>query len=394
MKIFTILIFIVICFSACRKNLISSTSVSSIPIPWNDSSELHPKGTAYKNLLKKYYNKGLPGISLVVTDRFGTWVGSIGKADIERNISFLPGQVSQVASITKIMTAALVFKLMEDSLESGLVYTDLNRPIRKWLPASITNKIANGNNVSLGQLLNHESGIPEITEDEDFYLAVLNNPLTKWTGEDLLKNMYNDPPVFKPGDTSIYSSTNTLLVAMIIDAATNKNQGMLMKEKVFAPLGMHNSFYHPHQDVSNSAQGYYDLYNNQTLVNVSNILNGNGFGFTGVYSNIFDLKIFLEALLIKRNFLNPTSLALMERYGKADGSNRYGYGIMKKFIERGADAGIGHAGRTLGYTGNLFFFPNKNVSHIFLINYGTDGDSFLKLSFLAFQEELIDLTFQ
>ncbi|MCU7547726.1 hypothetical protein OCK74_01310 [Chitinophagaceae bacterium LB-8] len=84
----------------------------------------------------------------------------------------------------------------------------------------------------------------------------------------------------------------------------------------------------------------------------------------------------------------------METYGKPDFPNQYGYGIMKKFIDRGDNAGIGHSGRDLGYTGNLFYFPNKKVAHAFLINYGTDAKSKLKEVFDAFQEELLDITLQ
>lgn len=378
---------------SCKKDLIRNSRQTEISIPWNDTSVLHPKNSQYMDLIEKYHKKGLPGISLLVNDKHGTWVGATGYADLENKVPFMAGQVSQVASITKIITGTLVFKLMEDSLNSGLFFRDLNKPITTWLPSTVTNKIANGKRVTLGQLLNHESGIPEITEDEDFYLGVLNNPVREWTADELIKTMYGDAAVFAPGDTSIYSSTNTLLVAMVIDAATKKNQGSLMKEKIFDQLGMNHTYYHPHQSVVNSAQGYFDLYNNHTIVNVSNILNGNGFGFTGVYSNIFDIYHFLDVLLVKQTFLSPASMQLMQRYGKADGSNRYGYGIMKKFIERGADAGIGHAGRTLGYSANMFYFPSRNVSHVFLVNYGTDGDSFLKPVFLEFQEELIDLSF-
>ena len=68
--------------------------------------------------------------------------------------------------------------------------------------------------------------------------------------------------------------------------------------------------------------------------------------------------------------------------------------FMKKFIDRGVNAGIGHSGRDLGYTGNLFYFPNKKVAHAFLINYGTDAKSRLKEVFDAFQEELLDITLQ
>ena len=84
----------------------------------------------------------------------------------------------------------------------------------------------------------------------------------------------------------------------------------------------------------------------------------------------------------------------MQTYGPPDEVNRYGVGIMKKFIDRGIDAGIGHSGRDLGYTANLFYFPSKNVTHIFFINYGTDADSNLKEVFNEFQEELLDITLE
>jgi D-alanyl-D-alanine carboxypeptidase len=143
---------------------------------------------------------------------------------------------------------------------------------------------------------------------------------------------------------------------------------------------------------SYAAQGYYDLYNNNTIVNVSNLISGSGNGYGGVYSNVFDLYKFIDALLLKKSVLSAKSLAIMQTYGKTDEPNQYGYGIMKKFISRGINAGIGHSGRDLGYSANLFYFPNKNVTHVFFINYGTDGNSSLKKVFNEFQEELLNMT--
>ena len=85
-------------------------------------------------------------------------------------------------------------------------------------------------------------------------------------------------------------------------------------------------------------------------------------------------------------------MAIMQTYGKQDDTNLYGYGIQKTFLSKGIDAGIGHKGRDLGYTANLFYFPNKKVLHIFFINYGTDSDSNLKNIFREFQDELVNLT--
>jgi D-alanyl-D-alanine carboxypeptidase len=184
---------------------------------------------------------------------------------------------------------------------------------------------------------------------------------------------------------------------MIIDKVSGRNHGDLLREKVINRLGLTNTFYHPHDELpAYVAQGYYDLYRNHTLINVSNFMTGNGTGYNGVYSNVVDLYRFLDALFISKSLLSQTSLDVMMHTGKSDGTNRYGYGIMRKFIEREPNAAWGHSGRDLGYSANLFYFPAVNgrsaVSHSLLVNYGTDADSFLKEVFRQFQAELLDLT--
>jgi D-alanyl-D-alanine carboxypeptidase len=384
-----------LCLLSCKKAIIQPTEKKTFVIPWNDTSSKHPLNAALLGLMEKYRKQGLPGISLLVNDKNGTWIGSVGKADIENNVPFEVGQVSQVASITKLFIGALVFKLMEDSLNTGIGYRALHQPINTWLPRSITDKLANGNKITLGDCMNHETGVPDLIEQNKFYLAVLNNPNKLWKANELLEFVYDKPAEFNPRDTAIYSNTNTMLVAMVIDAATRRNHGNLLRQYIIDPLNLRNTYYHPHDKMpADMAQGYFDLYNNNKIVNVSNLIIGDGNGYNGVFSNVFDLYSFINALLLKKTLLSAKSLSMMQTYGKPDFPNQYGYGIMKKFINRGIDAGIGHSGRELGYTGNLFYFPHKGIAHAFLINYGTDSDSKLKSVFNNFQEELLNITLQ
>ncbi len=393
--LFIFCLFISMLISGCKKAQIDHTVDQSQAIPWNDSSSIHPKNIIFKNLLEKYRLKGLPGISLLINDQNGTWVGSTGKADIIKNIPFRVGQVSKAASITKLFIGTMVFKLLEDSVNSGLGYNSLKELVSKWLPDRIISKLPNGSKITLGQCMKHETGIPDLINESKFYLAVLNNPNKKWEAEELLEFIYNKKPEFSPGDTAIYSNTNTVLVTMIVEAATGKKHADLLHQKILTPLGLTQTFYQPHDQLPvNTAQGYYDLYNNNTIVNVSNLVTGSGNGYGGLYSNVFDLYKFIDLLLIKKTLLLPKSLTIMETFGKPDDPNEYGYGIMKKFISRGINAGIGHSGRDLGYTANLFYFPNKKVTHVFFVNYGTDADSKLKSVFQEFQEELLNITLQ
>ncbi|HSN59710.1 MAG TPA: serine hydrolase, partial [Ferruginibacter sp.] len=304
------IVVLLISIVGCKKAQVPSTKITGAPVPWNDSSNIHPKNVALKTLLEKYRAKGLPGISLLVNDPKGTWVGATGKADIGNNIDFVPGTVSKAASITKLFMGTLMFRLFEDSVNTGLGYQSLYTPISSWIPARITSKITNGNIITLGQLLNHESGIADLIEDDAFYLAVLNNPNKKWEQEELLSFIYNKSAIFQPGDTAVYSNTNTILVSLVMEYATGKKHEDLLKEKILVPLAMANTYYQSHDVLPNSvAQGYFDLYNNNTLVNVSNLITGSGNGYGGVYSNLFDLYKFADALFLKQTFLKPASFA-------------------------------------------------------------------------------------
>jgi len=392
-KLLFILTAAVVVNSSCKKPQIVETRSIGAPCPWADSSSHHPKNAALMALLDKYRKKGLPGISLLVSDSKGTWIGSAGKADIENNIDFVAGTVSKAASITKLFMSTLLFKLMEDSTHTGLGYSAITTKISHWLPAGVISKLPNGNMVTLGQCMNHETGIPDVIEQDAFYLAVLNNPNKIWEPEELLQFIYNKKPLFTPSDTAIYSNTNTILIKMVIEAATGKSHADLLKQYIIQPLGLQHTYYQPYDQLPNStAQGYFDLYNNNTIVNVSNLVTGSGNGYGGLYSNVFDLFTFINALLVQKTFLKPASMAIMQTYGKKDDPNYYGYGLQKTFLDHGADYGIGHKGRDLGYSANLFYFPNKGVVHIFFVNYGTDAESNLKSVFRDFQEELVTLT--
>lgn len=394
-EIYNCLILSIILVISCRKAQVPATTTIGIPCPWTDTSSAHPKDAAFSALLNKYKSKGLPGISLLIKDNSGTWIGATGKADLSNNIDFVTGTVSKAASITKLFIGTLVFRLMEDSANTGLGYRSLHTKISNWLPPSITNKLANGNEITLGQCLKHETGIPDIIEEDRFYLAVLNNPNKKWKPEELLEFIYDQPALFLPSDTAVYSNTNTILVSMIIESQTGKKHADLLRQYILAPLGLQNTFYQPHDLLPPSvAQGYYDLYNNGTIVNVSNLVTGSGNGYGGLYSNLFDLLKFADALLIKQVLLKPSSYTLMQTYGKKDDSNYYGYGLQKSYMDNGIDYGIGHKGRDLGYSANLFYFPNKEVLHIFFVNYGTDADSDLKEVFREFTNEMISLSLQ
>lgn len=355
-----------------------------------DSSTLHPKAVLLQNLVNSYVKKGLPGMALLLHDSNGTWVGSAGKADIGKGVRFEPCHVSKAASITKLFMGALAFKLMEEG------YFKEDDLISKYISASHIKKIRNAGQVTVKQLMNHSSGIYDVIKDQGFYLAVLNNPNHYWTQHELLEYVYDKPAVFPAGSSAKYSNTNTLLLSMVIEGATGRPHASLLREKIIHPLGLSNTFYHYHDALPNTtAQGYYDLYNNGSIVNVSNFITGSGNGYGGLHSNVFDLYTFMDALLQKKTLLQPSSLQEMLNIQRYDESTGFGQGILEKFGVKGVgNTGIGHTGRDLGYSADLFYFKKNGSIMCFLINYGTDGQSGLRDVFRQFESELVDIVLQ
>ncbi|MFH2141752.1 MAG: serine hydrolase domain-containing protein [Bacteroidota bacterium] len=367
---------------SCKKNVESTQQLNCIN-PYADS--IHPKSVVFQTIIEKYVNLGLPGISVLVKDSNGTWVGSSGFADIEKGVKFQPCHISKAASITKLLVGTLVFILQEEGK------MNINDPVSKYIDQDILDKIDNAEGITLKQLMNHTTGIFDVITSSEFYLAVLNNPNKIWTQEELLKYVYgvegyklNDPfPAY-------YSSTNTLLLSMCIEKATGEKHDKLLREKVLNFVGMNDTYYQGREDLPDyCAQGYFDLHNNGQIINVSNLITGSGNGYGGIYSNVFDLNRFINALLVDKTLISDESLLLMQDFVQEEENFYTGVGMIKKFTEKPA-YGIGHTGRDLGYNANLFYFPERDITMIFFVNYGTNGSSSLKQVFFDFENEIVD----
>lgn len=368
-------------YSGCSSDFIEATNPCTTA--GGTDVALHPKAEAYQHLLDQYVNAGLPGIILLIRDEDGRWVGSAGKADIAQNVSMSACHISKAASITKMFVAVATLQLVEEGV------LQLDEKITQWLPSSVTDKIEDANAVTLRQLLNHTTGIYDIIKDNGFYLSVLNDPTKKRSLEELAEFVYGKPARFAPGDSAAYSNTNTLLVSMIIEEVTGKAHDQVIRERIINPLDLEDTYYISYEQLSaNTAQGYFDLYNNGTIVNLSNYYTASGYG--GMYATVFDLQTFIEALFIEQTLLSPSSLEEMLQFNPiVENGKLIGTGIMKDFLFLEEDQfAYGHRGRDLAYTADLFWFPNQDITLALLLNYGTDSESSLRPVFNAFRQEL------
>ena len=376
---------------ACKRDDISRPVALSCPLESKSVYQINPKSTQYQALIEEYVKKGLPGIILLVKDDNGFYIGAAGMADIKQGIKLQPCHVSKIASVTKFMLGVTTMRLQEKGILS------LDDLVSKYVPKGKLDRIANGNQpITIRNLMNHTTGFYDVISDNNFYLHVLNDPAKHWTSNELLKYVYGKDAdfAFSPIDTAGYSNTNYVLLKLSDEAATQKSITRLMHEEVFDPLGLTDtySFYDDPLPEGRIAQGYFDLYNNGNIENLTYWNTGSGNGYGGVYSTVWDMYVFIDALFVKKTLLNQASLDQMLVFHHTIESRKHlGVSCQKDFIDIGdpaKDYAWGHRGRDLSYTADLFYFPEHHAIMSMMVNYGTDGDSPLKPIFNEMRDKV------
>jgi D-alanyl-D-alanine carboxypeptidase len=373
---YSLLILALSIFASCGKVSIEPTATCL-----NDASLVintaHPKAAEIQAIMDKYIARGMPGISVLINDDNGFWIASAGMADIENGIAMQPCHINKLGSVTKMMIGALVWQLIQDGT------LNIDDPMSKYLP-EVAAEIENGADITLAMLINHTSGVYDIAGDLNYNLAVLNDMSRSWTSEQILKYLKGKPATHLPGEIVKYSNTNTMLVGMIIDAATGRTHSSLLKSRIFEPLGMNNTVYYNYDEdfpLPNLAQGYLDLNNEGgTIQNISNLNPGSGNGYTGVYSNVEDLYRFMNALLREKTLTTPENLELIFNSMRLADNGSWKSSIggihdeQRELFENNIHA-YGHAGGDIGYSANLNYFPHNNTIFAATYNYGTSLSS-------------------
>ncbi|WP_327589591.1 beta-lactamase family protein [Nonomuraea sp. NBC_00507] len=149
---------------------------------------------------------GLAGAVLSVRDRNGrttTWTSGTAQRGTGKPMVGADGRF-RAASVTKSVIGATVTRLAAE----GKV--NLAEQVEHYLPGAL-----NGRRVTVRQLLQHTSGLPEYVDLIDF-----SKPATP---ADHLALALTRAPVGKPGARWFYSNTNYLVAGMLIEKVTGKD---------------------------------------------------------------------------------------------------------------------------------------------------------------------------
>jgi D-alanyl-D-alanine carboxypeptidase len=328
----------------------------------------------YKKI-QKYLDQAtrdkLVGVVVYIQNpKHGGWVITSGYANREEKTRLQRDHIFSLASIGKMYNAVAVLKLAEEGK------LKLDDKIGDYLPVEIVANLPNASDVTLQHLLQHTSGFVNYENDPELVRQYISGQLKLDTLshlDALRKYVFGEPALFKPGEKYSYSSTNYLLLAMIVDKVTPEGHSNYLRELI-RQHGFSNTYYRetpPQRNVN-----YYgDLNQDGVIENLTaqTIETTNWFaGDDGVYAPVEEAAHFLQALM-KGKILNVQSLKEMQTWNNARKPD-YGLGLM---ADRSFPYGLlmGHSGRGIGVTTDLYYFPKQDMTVAIFCNTGLRGSA-------------------
>ncbi len=341
----------------------------------NESCFAQSKGVALQQIMDKYTQMGLPGVSIAIYSEDGPWAGASGFSKIETQTPMHPGNLQYSQSVSKTYMAVAILKMYEQ----GKI--NLDEKITVYLPESVTVKVTSAGQMTVRMLLNHTSGAAEYNMAPAYVSFLLQHPLHEFTPMDYLDFVAGQPVQFTPGSKYRYTNTNYELLALIGDRITG-DHAKFIREEIFQPLGLTNSFYRENAnylDKPELVNSYWDRYSNGILENCTQMQKVNVasmIGDDGMIATPMDYVLFLKGLF-EGKLLSPATMEQMMDFvlkNPAD-EKSYGYGLG---IHRDYQQGLveyGHTGGGIGAGCYLGYFPDKQTYFFFAINLGTSINS-------------------
>ncbi|XP_062404244.1 serine beta-lactamase-like protein LACTB, mitochondrial isoform X2 [Sardina pilchardus] len=373
---------------------------------------------------------GAPGMVIGVSvDGAQVWTEGMGYADLENRVSCGPGTVMRIASISKPLTAAAAARLWE----AGKL--DLDAPVQKYVP-EFPEKTFEGEAVTITPrlILSHLSGIrhyekdakkvredkekakrliklPDKNEKEEKNNAVSKDKAkaeddrTSKTKEDKKKKEFeqeeyylkdrfenviqaldlfkNDPLIYKPGTTFLYSTHAFSLLSAVVERVAGE-RFLDHMAKMFRELGMLNTVPDENDPIIYHRSRNYHLNKKGRVVNCPYVDNSYKWAGGGFLSTAGDLLLFGNALLYSYQlaslqdrsgrlpgFLKPqTAMALWAPVDKTeaswdkDGLYAQGWLVVERLQKYGQCRHrrhyVSHTGGAVGASSVLLVLPSES----------------------------------
>jgi D-alanyl-D-alanine carboxypeptidase len=161
--------------------------------------------------------------------------------------------------------------------------------------------------VTVRQLLNHTSGLPDYSESEGFRKQFEDDPGGYVSPRKLLSWVRTDPLLFRSGTRYRYSNTDNIVVGRMAEKVSRSSYARLLEEIVFEPLGLRRTSLPTTPALPRPFIHGYVVDDMGMREDVSTLLNPSGaWASGGIVSTPSDLNTFIGGYLGGRLF--PVSL--------------------------------------------------------------------------------------
>lgn len=306
---------------------------------------------------------GIPGAALVIVqgDQIVHLKG-FGVADADGR-PVTPQMPFFTGSTGKSFTALAIMQLVE----AGEI--ELDAPVQTYLPWFRVADAEASKMITVRQLLNQTSGLPVSIGREQ----LANTDLSDSAIENNVRALAEIELIAPPGERYEYSNANYVTLGMIIQAVTGQSYETYVKEHIFQPLDMQNSFT---SKTEAQQDGLAIGYQNWIGIPVASPNLPFSRGSLPAGQLIMSAEDFGHYLIAQLNDGNYQGVSILSPAGIAalhnpdvpmTGSTDY-YGMGWE-VQHFQDVElIRHNGEVPGYTTDMFLVPQKNLAVAMIMN--------------------------
>ncbi len=287
---------------------------------------------------------GPPGAIATLYDRGRLTVLAAGRADVARPGTPRAIDHMRIASVAKAFSGAVALHLVQRGR------LGLNDTISQWLPA-LPHAWAG---VTLREMLNHTSGLPDYTESTGFAEQARTDPQGYVAPSTIIDWVRRDGLEFTPGSRYEYSNTDNIVVGLIAQAVTGESYGKLLSAIVLGPAKLRSTSFPTTVALPNPFIHGYLVAPRMRPEDVSTLLNPSGAWASGaIVSTPAEMGTFMRDYLGRRFFGAAVQRQQMSFVPGASsppgpGTNSAGLAVFRYRTRCGTV--YGHTGDFPGYT--------------------------------------------
>ncbi|MFJ9690902.1 serine hydrolase domain-containing protein [Kitasatospora sp. NPDC101183] len=328
---------------AATVTAVAAAVVAGVLVPATTASAGPRKDVVQQSIDALVQKDGVPGALATVKGRDGrnhTYTSGVGDTKTGAKVP-VDGQV-RAGSNTKPFTAVVVLQLVAE----GKIGLDAN--VDTYLPGLLRGDGIDGRTITVRQLLQHTSGLPEYVNKD----SVLKEPQRYFEPRELLDAALTQKARFAPGAKWSYSNTNYLVAGMIIQKVTGRPLGEEVNKRIVERLGLRHTYFPVPGDmkIRETHPKGYQRAEDGSWREYTELDPSWGWAAGGVISTNTDLNTFFSALLAGR-LMPAAQLAEMRTTVPAEGMApgvRYGLGLMSRPLSCGG-LSWGHGGAIPGF---------------------------------------------